>query len=208
MNKSRVIKIVLCGNVNTGKTCLVRRFVDGDYSDNKTLTVGVNFVLREMKASVLTVHCWDVSGDDRHKHMVRPYMAGAQVVMFAFDLCNRDSFECVESVWRPLVCGETSFILLYLVGTKLDMADAARRQVTSQEALLYATAHGMRYFEASSKTGGADVEQNFQAVVQLLSTDVVERAPVEMTEDEIEDYSVDALVEQPRTTNTGCGGCC
>lgn len=166
----KVVKIVVCGDVNSGKTSLMRRFVDNDYSDNKKPTIAVDYSIYDDQINKCTVHNWDVSGEMRYANMVCVSAAGAQAVLFCFDLCSHRSFESIEVVWKPLLAttfaiGNTD-VALYLVGTKLDMADAQRRQVTSQEALSYAVESGMRYFEVSAKTGQF-VAQSFQALVQM-----------------------------------------
>ncbi len=168
----KVIKIVVCGDVNSGKTSLLRRFVDNDYSDNKKPTIAVDYSIYDDNINKCTVHNWDVSGEMRYANMACVSAAGAQAVLFCFDLCDHHSFESIDAVWRPLLAttfaiGSSNVMALYLVGTKLDMADAQRRQVTAQEALNYAVANGMRYFEVSAKTGQF-VAQSFQSLVQMV----------------------------------------
>lgn len=217
-NNMNVIKIVVCGDVNSGKTSLLRRFVDNDYSDNKKPTIAVDYSIYDDQINKCTVHNWDVSGEMRYANMACVSAAGAQAVLFCFDMCNHHSFESIEAVWRPLLATTfaigTNSLAMYLVGTKLDMADSQRRQVPAQEALNYAVDKGMRYFEVSAKTGQF-VAQSFQSLVQM----VLFSQPTDKT-DEIydDDGDVDHLLDfdSPTTTTTAaaaettnsCWKCC
>jgi GTPase SAR1 family protein len=84
-----------------------------------------------------------------------------------FDLSNRDSFDNVDRWLEDLKSVAREDVVLILIGNKLDLAE--KRQVTKEEATKYAEAHGMRYFEASSKTG-ENVTEAIDACVALIET--------------------------------------
>lgn len=43
-----LFKIVLIGNAGVGKTCLVRRFIQGEFPVNQGATIGVDFMIKPM----------------------------------------------------------------------------------------------------------------------------------------------------------------
>ena len=42
-------KIVILGNTNVGKTCIVHRFVNDVYMDSSQPTIGANFVTKRLE---------------------------------------------------------------------------------------------------------------------------------------------------------------
>ncbi len=163
---SFIVKMVLCGDQGVGKTSLIRRYVDNDYSSNTAPSMGVNFTIStyEGDTAVYQVHGWDISGHPRHTQLAAMYARDAQIILLVFDLCSRASFDAIDLTWFPLVRHVQANY--YLVGTKLDMADEARRQVPNQQALFYANCNGMRYFEVSAKTG-QEVKHNFEGMLAV-----------------------------------------
>lgn len=46
-----LFKIVLIGNAGVGKTCLVRRFTQGDFPIGLGATIGVDFIIKPMEVN-------------------------------------------------------------------------------------------------------------------------------------------------------------
>jgi GTPase SAR1 family protein len=44
-----MMRLLVVGNSSVGKTCLLRRFSDGSYSDNFIPTVGIDFAVKKIK---------------------------------------------------------------------------------------------------------------------------------------------------------------
>lgn len=45
---SFLFKIILIGDSGVGKTCLARRFIQGEFPVNKGATIGVDFMIKSM----------------------------------------------------------------------------------------------------------------------------------------------------------------
>lgn len=43
-----LFKVILIGNSGVGKTCLARRFIQGEFPVNKGATIGVDFMIKPM----------------------------------------------------------------------------------------------------------------------------------------------------------------
>jgi len=163
------MKIVLCGNSGAGKTSIVRRLVDGTYTDAiQAPQVGVRY--ETLQLSDETLHLWEVAGDPRYHHLMETYLKPpVTAVLFVFDVTARDSYDAIDVTWLPLTVGQTERpTLRYLVGAKIDTHPQRPRVVTDEEAIVYAVSRGMRYFEVSAKVNGNnEVRTNFEALVKL-----------------------------------------
>lgn len=63
-----LFKIVLIGNAGVGKTCLVRRFIQGDFPIGLGATIGVDFMIKPM---VVNGKC--AGEDEGGKYTVRAF---------------------------------------------------------------------------------------------------------------------------------------
>ncbi len=198
--RSRTMKLVFVGNPDVGKTCLVRRLVEGTFRTEKS-PGPISYELGEVLGHKL--HLWDIAGDQRHRHFVPMYTQHRDMtaMLLVFDLTVRATYDALATEWLPLVpppptdsCGGR---LVYIVGTKMDLKE--QRVVSDEEAVLFATSHRARYFEVSSKTGEG-VRHNFDALVKLAEVRIA-------TDDEPDDF---AGVAEPilYTQQQQKRGCC
>ena len=42
-------KVVIVGDQNVGKTCLLKRFIEGNFSENEDMTLGAQFYSKKMQ---------------------------------------------------------------------------------------------------------------------------------------------------------------
>eukprot|EP00461_Guttulinopsis_vulgaris_P001893 UN01894 len=71
---NNIMKIICLGNVATGKTCIVRRYVTNEFSHQYRTTIGVDFVLKEIdiNGTPIKVQFWDLAGQERFSGLTRP----------------------------------------------------------------------------------------------------------------------------------------
>ena len=96
-------KIVIIGNSSVGKTNLLLRFVDSNYSASHTPTIGVDFKSKiievPMKSSKrkLKLQLWDTAGQERFRNLTETYFKGASGIVIVYSVNDRKSFEDVKS---------------------------------------------------------------------------------------------------------------
>lgn len=56
------MKILCLGNVATGKTCIIRRYVNNEFSHQYRTTIGVDFMLKDVNINgkAIKVQFWDL----------------------------------------------------------------------------------------------------------------------------------------------------
>jgi len=81
--------------------------------------------------------------------MTSKYVRSKHCILFTFDITERSTFEALEKwvKWAEGIKRDDAIIIL--IGTKLDMKET--RTVDFFEALKWAKAHNMSYFEVSAK---------------------------------------------------------
>ena len=85
-----VIKIMVIGDIGVGKTSIIRRYVDSDYSPEYRISVQLDF--RQKQVSVgkksVNIQLWDVPGHERFGGMTSVYYKYSHGALVAFDLAR------------------------------------------------------------------------------------------------------------------------
>ena len=95
-----VFKIVLIGPGAVGKTSLLQRFVHNKFSEGYSLTIGVDFLSKEVKvepgeSARLTI--WDVGGQERFRFMRSRFYDGASGALLVFDLSRAQTYKEIKN---------------------------------------------------------------------------------------------------------------
>ena len=151
-------KICLLGASGVGKTSLVRRFVDGSFSDIYMTTIGVKIDKKivENERESLNLIVWDLSGEDEFSQVQMSYLRGAAGYLLVVDgtrpaTCDK----ALELKSRAdQVAGDVPVVLLT---NKADLADQWR---ISEQDMSGLEAQGWLLAKTSAKTG-AGVEEAF-----------------------------------------------
>ncbi|MCP4762289.1 MAG: GTP-binding protein [archaeon] len=97
------LKIIIIGEHAVGKTSLVKKYVEGEFTRDYRPTIGTNVfikkvILDDMKISV---NVWDVAGQERFQNMRFAYYKGSQGVIIVGDLSRKQTFKQIEKFWAP-----------------------------------------------------------------------------------------------------------
>lgn len=93
-------KIVMVGEFAVGKTSLVRRFVNDEFSDSYLTTIGVKvtkkeiFINEDVSADLLL---WDIAGSDKFTQISPEYIKGATAGIIVSDLTRKNTIENILS---------------------------------------------------------------------------------------------------------------
>ena len=83
------VKIVLCGDMGVGKTCIVRSFVEGKFSSTNTpkpTLSGIFSTKTELVSGAnVTFEIWDTAGQERYRTMQPMYYRKAKAALIVYD---------------------------------------------------------------------------------------------------------------------------
>ena len=118
-------KIVLIGDSGVGKTCIISRFVSGDYNKNMNSTDGASYatkklVLPKLKTSI-NLDIWDTAGQERYKSLTKFFYKDAAMIIMVYDVTLKTSFDNLKEYWYREVqeLSEKNFVL-GIAGNKSD----------------------------------------------------------------------------------------
>ncbi|TVU48829.1 hypothetical protein EJB05_00108 [Eragrostis curvula] len=92
-NKIRNAKLVLLGDVGTGKSSLVLRFVKGQFVEFQESTIGAAFFSQTLAVNDETVkfEIWDTAGQERYHSLAPMYYRGAAAAIVVYDITNAEA---------------------------------------------------------------------------------------------------------------------
>ena len=149
-------KIVLLGDVSVGKTSIASRYCKNSFNDHHINTIGGAYQQQKVvlpNGSMVKLHIWDTSGQERFRAMTNLYYRDAQVAILTYDITNEQSFSSIDFWIKELKYKvENENMILCLVGNKCDV-NSNEKKVTTLKGKNFAAEHNMIFFETSAKTG-------------------------------------------------------
>jgi|SaaInlStandDraft_6_1057023.scaffolds.fasta_scaffold40097_1 small GTP-binding protein len=160
----------MVGDQGAGKSSLMRRFVDDEFTDNYSATIGVEFQIKTLLVEDETVQMqiWDPAGHERFRTIVSSYFRGTDAALLIFDLSNKSTFHHLEDWIGRLQ--ENSVNNLVLVGSK---ADQLPHHVSDEEVQEFCARYdNIPYIATSSKTNHNVSEVFLRVALQLVKQPV------------------------------------
>ncbi|KAL9317829.1 hypothetical protein ACSQ67_014346 [Phaseolus vulgaris] len=89
------VKLVLLGDSGVGKSCIVLRFVRGQFDATSKVTVGASFLSQTIAlqdSTTVKFEIWDTAGQERYAALAPLYYRGAAVAVIVYDITSPESF--------------------------------------------------------------------------------------------------------------------
>jgi small GTP-binding protein len=168
VSKHYLFKILIAGDGAVGKTSLLRRYVEGKFEDGTSMTVGVDFFLKQVDFNndiKCALQLWDLGGQERFRFLMENYVMGARGAMLLIDLTRMAKINSILQ-WVNIVRMHDINLPLLLVGTKIDLEEAI---VVDDENILNIknTFNMFNYIKTSAKTG-YNIDQAFEIITKKL----------------------------------------
>ena len=208
-------KIVLLGDSGVGKTCIISRFISGQYDNNVASTNGASYASKEIELPTgkkLMLDIWDTAGQERYKSLTKFFYKDAQMVILVYDITRKESYDNLKNFWLKEIqeYGDKN-IVLGIAGNKSDLYDD--EAVSEKEAREFAQSINAIYALTSALNnsgvnklfedmGCKFLDPNFQEKVQEDNTNKQPAANITLDKKQaIEEQ------KQPKEKKKKKGGC-
>jgi small GTP-binding protein len=163
MEKLPVLKVVIAGDENVGKTSLVRRYCEGKFDESRVATIGVDFQTQtcHLPSGDVKLSIWDMAGQERFRFFRQDFYRGALATALVYDVTLSESLANLDT-WAKDVLEVVPSQRFIVVGNKIDMENAVDISAAQQ----FAEQHNAVHVYTSAKTGDG-VEKLFTSLAAL-----------------------------------------
>ena len=146
-------KVVIVGDSDTGKSCLLYRFIDDRFFASYIATIGLDFRIRTIVLDGVRtkLHLYDTSGQPRFRTIGTSYFREATGMIIAYSATQEDTFNSVPYWLEEIKRYAHPDVKLMLVATKCD--GTGRKVVEYTRAKDFASEKQIPFFEVSNKDG-------------------------------------------------------
>eukprot|EP01083_Nonionella_stella_P200486 734125_1 len=166
-----LLKLLIIGDSGVGKSCLLLRFGDDSFITSFITTRGVNYKIKtiDIRGQRVKFQILDTAGQERFRTISTAYYRGAMGIILVYDITDEHSFLNVRQSWmRNIEQHAPDSVINILIANKCDMHED--REVTTERGQAFANEYGMKFYEASAKTG-TNVSKAFRAI----ATDILRK---------------------------------
>ncbi|KAM6912566.1 ras-related protein Rab-15-like [Xenentodon cancila] len=197
-----LFRLLLLGDSGVGKTCMLRRFAEGEFDPSHISTIGVDFKMKtlEIDGIKVRVQIWDTAGQERYHTITKQYYRRAQGIVFVYDITNEPSFQHIGKWASDVDEFAPDKVQSILVGNKAD--EELGRQVTKDQGSKLADAYGMEFFETSASTS-TNISESFIRVTELVLQ--AHKRDVANLLGSLDEYLDKTALEEERGTQDGEG---
>jgi Ras-related protein Rab-8A len=166
-----LIKLLLIGDSGVGKSCLLLRFCEDQFTPSFITTIGIDFKIRtiDLDGKKVKLQVWDTAGQERFKTITTAYYRGAMGILLVYDVCDEKSFNNIRSWYSNVQQHASENVVLILVGNKSDMVD--KRVISTEQGKALADELGIPFIESSAKTTD-NVEETFFSLARRVKENV------------------------------------
>lgn len=169
-----LFKLIIIGDTNTGKSCLLQRFADDAYTSDFISTIGVDFKVKtiEIDDKIIKTQCWDTAGQERFRSITNSYYRGAHGIIMTYDISNKQSFINIERWLKDIDKFGSNNVVKMIIGTKSDLEE--ERKVSKEELEHLANELKIKYIETSAKENN-NIDELFTTVCKDIFKNTVEK---------------------------------
>jgi len=202
--KKVLLKIIILGDSNVGKTALLHKYVHGAFIQEHKATIGADFLTKEISIDdkLVTLQVWDTAGQERFQSLGTAFYRGADACVLMYDITNDQSFKQIETWYSNFLeqasPEDTENFPFLLCGNKSDLKNA--RVVQTQDGERLAKQYKMIFYETSALDG-----TNVETAVRKIASVASELDTVPCFQEDIGDKgNLDLEEAETKTEAAGC----
>ena len=178
MTYSYIFKFIIVGDSSVGKSCILNRFVNGEYNRDFNTTIGVDYENKmiSINDTNIKLKIFDTAGAEKFDSIIKSYYRNIAGAIIVYDITNKSSFDNINNWIKKIKNVNPCDIPILIVGNKIDLN--INREVEFKDLENYASNKGYLYRETSVKNNTNIDELFFSLSENILSK--IERRIIEV----------------------------
>lgn len=185
MSKNKLCyKIVVIGDITTGKTSYINKYVNNFFHQGYKSTIGADLYAKELfhNDMKISLQIWDTAGSERFHTLTSSFYRGADACILLFDLHNPKTFYNLES-WIDeflINCNprDPDNFPFMIIGNKMDLCNRGT-MINDTIVQKFCNTKNIKYFSVSVKDNmNINVSMNY--LIDLLTKkNSINESPIE-----------------------------
>ncbi|KRX10576.1 P-loop containing nucleoside triphosphate hydrolase [Pseudocohnilembus persalinus] len=161
-------KLILIGNSEVGKSCILEYFIRNQFSGKMISTIGHEFkkekiVVDDIKVTFLI---WDTAGQEKFRPIIKSYFKGTKAAFIVFGLDDKKSQNDLRYWFKEIEKGvDTPGIPKIILANKVDLVK--EEQIDKEEIEAYKNQYANKLYYTSAKTG-KNIQEAFNEMARLI----------------------------------------
>ena len=161
------IKVILVGEMSTGKTSLINITIGGKFIEGKELTTSTaSFVTKQMTIGdkTYTLNLWDTIGQEKFRSLTKIFIKDTKICLLVYDITNMHSFEEIKNYWLDQVRQiADKDLILGLAGNKNDLI--INQKVDDKLAINFAKENNIIFGLTSAAKDKSSIDQLIDSLI-------------------------------------------
>ena len=149
-----VFKVVLVGESGVGKTSIIDRYVNDQFSEELKATsiatyAGKKLTFKDSRNNEVLFEIWDTAGQEKYRAQSKMFYRDASIIILVYDITNDTSFEELKNFWiKDVKENASEDVILGIAGNKSDLIEA--QKVDEKTARSWAEEIDVTFFSTSA----------------------------------------------------------
>ena len=159
------IRLMLIGDSNVGKTSIMKRYCNNQFSPSYISTVGIDFETKYLRLNgkIINLQIWDTAGQERYKVLAKNYYKNSDGFIIVYDITDKKSFNNVANWITQIKDSASENVKCVLLGNKCDLEEL--RQVDINQGKDLANNYHLKFYETSAQKGN-NIQKVFTDLVK------------------------------------------
>jgi len=165
-----VFKFLIIGDAGVGKTSILQRYTEDEFTHGQQPTIGVEFGSKSIEldeSTKIKLQIWDTAGQESFRTVVKSFYRDAQCVFLVYNVKQRETFESLSHWLSEVSENGDQGIIQILIGNQTDEVDGYSRQVEYEEGVEFMKENGIHFFFETSALKGTNIDLAFVEAARL-----------------------------------------
>ena len=162
-------KTIIVGDSGVGKSSLLKRATQNNFSENYQATIGFEFLLMYYQINDIKIklQIWDTCGEEMYRSLIQGFYRNTSLTLWLYAVDEQKSFDDLNDWLKDIKNNTEQNMPIFLIANKCDL-DERMKVVNKISGEDFVRQNNLQYFSESSAKTGYKVDEIFEEVTKYI----------------------------------------
>ena len=162
-------KTIIVGDSGVGKSSLLKRATQNNFSENYQATIGFEFLLMYYQINDIKIklQIWDTCGEEMYRSLIQGFYRNTSLTLLLYAVDEQKSFDDLNDWLKDIKNNTEQNMPIFLIANKCDL-DERMKVVNKISGEDFVRQNNLQYFSESSAKTGYKVDEIFEEVTKYI----------------------------------------